>query len=70
MTSAATPVSAAAEQEHEHNDNQDQFHDISPLMAAALFAEHLSIQRPLQFIVPDRRAAKLHDGAQVEPVLM
>jgi hypothetical protein len=35
MTSAATPVSAATEQEHDHNDNQDQFHRISPLLAAA-----------------------------------
>jgi hypothetical protein len=35
MTSAATPVSAAAEQEHYHNDNQEQFHGISPLMATA-----------------------------------
>ncbi|HEY4986585.1 MAG TPA: hypothetical protein VII39_08205 [Bradyrhizobium sp.] len=35
MTSTATPVSAATEQEQYHNDNQDQFHRISPLMAAA-----------------------------------
>jgi len=32
MTSTATPVSAAAEQEHYHNDNQDQFHGNSPLI--------------------------------------
>jgi hypothetical protein len=38
MTSTATPVSAAAEQEHYYNDNQDQFHGISPLVATALFA--------------------------------
>jgi len=30
MTSAATPVSAAAEQQHQNNDNQDQFHSKSP----------------------------------------
>ncbi len=36
MTTAATPVSAATEQEYQHNDNQDQFHRISPLMAAAI----------------------------------
>jgi len=38
MTSTATPISAATEQEHEYNDNQEQFHGISPLMAMALFA--------------------------------
>jgi hypothetical protein len=38
MTATATPVSAAAEQDHQHNDNQDQFHGISPLMATALCA--------------------------------
>src|SRR6185312_5161153 len=33
MTSTATPVSAAAKQQHYHNDNQDQFHGVSPLIA-------------------------------------
>jgi hypothetical protein len=56
MTATATPVSAAAEQEHYQNDNQDQFHGISPLMATALFVAHLGIQRRLQSIVPDKRA--------------
>ena len=32
MTSTATPVSATTEQEHQYNDNQKQFHGISPLM--------------------------------------
>jgi hypothetical protein len=59
MTSIATPVSAATEQEHQHNDDQDQFHGISPLMATALFAEHLSIQRLLHFIVPDPQRLRL-----------
>jgi hypothetical protein len=40
MTSTATPISAATEQEHYQNDNQDQFHGISPLMAMALFAAY------------------------------
>jgi hypothetical protein len=53
MTSTATPVSAATEQEHYHNDNQDQFHGNSPLMAMALFAAYQSIQQRLQNIVPD-----------------
>jgi hypothetical protein len=35
MTSTATPVSAATEQKHDHNDNQNQFHGNSPLMAMA-----------------------------------
>lgn len=41
VASTATPVSAATEQQHEHNDNQDQFHGISPLTATASFAEYL-----------------------------
>jgi hypothetical protein len=56
MASTATPVSAATEQEHYHNDNQDQFHGNSPLMAMALFAAYQSIQQRLQGIVPDQRA--------------
>jgi hypothetical protein len=56
MASTATPVSAATEQEHYHNDNQDQFHENSPLMAMALFAAYQSIQQRLQSIVPDKRA--------------
>jgi VanZ family protein len=58
MTPTTTPISAAAEHEHYQNDNQDQFHGISPLMATALFAACLSIQRPLQCIVPDKRATR------------
>jgi hypothetical protein len=30
MTSTATPVSAAAKQQHQNNDNEDQFHSKSP----------------------------------------
>jgi hypothetical protein len=33
MTSTATPISAATEQEHHHDYNQNQFHGISPLRA-------------------------------------
>jgi hypothetical protein len=33
MPSAATPVSAAAEQQYQYNDDKDQFHCESPLMA-------------------------------------
>jgi hypothetical protein len=32
MTLAATPISTAAEQQHDHDDNQEQFHGTSPLM--------------------------------------
>jgi hypothetical protein len=57
MTSTATPVSAATEQEHYHNDNQDQFHGNSPLMAMAIICRVPSIQqRVVQRIVPDKRA--------------
>jgi len=37
MTPTATPISTAAEHEHYQNDNQDQFHGISPLTAMAFF---------------------------------
>jgi hypothetical protein len=40
MTATATPISAAPEQDHQHNDNQDQFHGISPLMATASCAAY------------------------------
>jgi hypothetical protein len=56
MTSTATPVSAATEQQHDHNDNQNQFRGNSPLMAMALFAACQSIQQRLQSIVPDQRS--------------
>jgi hypothetical protein len=37
MASSATPVSAAAEQQHQDNDNEDQFHGTSPLKLMASF---------------------------------
>jgi hypothetical protein len=37
MASTATPVSAATEQEHDQNDNQDHFHGDSPLIAMHYF---------------------------------
>jgi hypothetical protein len=40
MASTATPVSAATEQEHYQNDNQDHVHEKSPLTAMALFASY------------------------------
>jgi hypothetical protein len=36
MTSTTAPISAATKQKHYYNDNQDQFHWMSPLMAMAL----------------------------------
>jgi hypothetical protein len=63
MASTATPVSAATEQEHYQNDNQDHFRGNSPLMAMALFVRVASIQRRLQSIVPDKRAPNAHRGA-------
>jgi hypothetical protein len=66
MASTATPVSAATEQEHYHNDNQDQF----PLMAMALFAAYQSIQQRLQSIVPDKRATPqfAFRGCELRPI--
>jgi len=41
IAATATPVSAAAaEQQHQYKNNQDQFHNKSPLLATALFAAH------------------------------
>lgn len=70
MASTATPVSAATEQEHYHNDNQDQFHENSPLMAMALFAAYQSIQQRLQSIVPDKRAPPqfAFRGCELRPI--
>jgi hypothetical protein len=55
MTATATPVSAATEHEHYQNDNQDQFHGISPLTGRHNWPRtaYLSFQRSLQSIVPD-----------------
>src|ERR1700692_3641812 len=45
IAATATPVSAAAaEQQHQYNNNQDQFHNKSPLPATALFAAHRIFQ--------------------------
>jgi hypothetical protein len=52
MTATATPVSAATEQEHQYNDNQEQFHGISPLMAMALFAAPKAFNGILEVLFP------------------
>ncbi len=39
MTSTATPVSAAAKQQHHNNYNKDQFHMKSPLMVTTSNSE-------------------------------
>jgi hypothetical protein len=44
MTLAATPVSATAEEQQDHYDNQDQFHGNPPLTVTALFAAHRILQ--------------------------
>jgi hypothetical protein len=43
MTSAATPVSAAAKQQHQNNDNEDQFHRKSPLRVMTSNGERLAV---------------------------
>jgi hypothetical protein len=43
MTSAATPISAAAEQQHQDHDNKDQFHEKSPLMVMTSNSERLAM---------------------------
>jgi hypothetical protein len=52
MASTATPVSAATEQEHHQNDNQDHFHGNSPLMAMAIFAAHLEFNGVFRALFP------------------
>ena len=43
MTSTASPISSATEHKHHQNDDQDQFHGISPLRRVGLvFVMHLS----------------------------
>src|ERR1700733_12914293 len=45
ITATATPVSAAAaKQQHQDKNDQDQFHNKSPLLATALFAAHRIFQ--------------------------
>src|ERR1700722_9357866 len=58
MTAAAAPVSAATKHQHDQNDNEDQFHENSPLMPTALFAAHPSSQRQLQSIVPGKSVSR------------
>jgi hypothetical protein len=43
MTSAATPVSAAAKQQNQDYDNQDQFHKKSPSMVMTSNSERLAV---------------------------
>jgi hypothetical protein len=43
MTSATTPVSAAAKQQHQNDDNEDQFHKKSPLMVMTSNSERLIV---------------------------
>jgi hypothetical protein len=42
MTPAATPVSAAAKQQHQDNDNKDQFHEKSPVLVMTSNSERLA----------------------------
>jgi hypothetical protein len=62
MTSTATPVSAATEQEHQHNNNEDQFHGNSPLMTTALFAAHQIFNGVLKVLFPNMRYPNLNCG--------
>jgi hypothetical protein len=43
MTSSTTPVSAAAEQKHQNNDNEDQFHRKSPLKVVTSMRERPAV---------------------------
>jgi hypothetical protein len=43
MTSATTPVSAAAKQQHQNDDHEDQFHNKSPLMVMTTNSERLIV---------------------------
>jgi hypothetical protein len=52
MTSTPTPVSAATEQEHYQNDDQDHFHGNSPLTAIALFASYQAFNGGFKVLFP------------------
>jgi hypothetical protein len=52
MASTATPVSAATEQEHYQNDNQDHFHVNSPLIATALFGAYQAFNGAFDVLFP------------------
>jgi hypothetical protein len=43
MTSAPTPISAAAEQQHQNDDDKDQFHKKSPMRMMASKGELLTV---------------------------
>jgi hypothetical protein len=54
VTTTTAPISTAAKQEQHQNDNQDQFHRISPVKAMALMRQGSQAQRSLPGIVPLR----------------
>jgi hypothetical protein len=60
MALAATPVSTAAEQQHQYDDNQEQFHGEPPLMIllARRSAAHLVKQRAQDQIFDARDQTK------------
>jgi hypothetical protein len=62
MTATATPVSAATEQEHYQNDNQDHFHGNSPLMAMAIFAVYQAFNGVFNVLFPISVHPDLHYG--------
>jgi hypothetical protein len=52
MASTPAPVSAATEQQHYQNDNQDHFHGNSPLMAMALLPRILELNGVFRGLFP------------------
>jgi hypothetical protein len=52
MASTATPVSAATEQEHYQNDNEDHFHGNSPLMANGIVATQQAFNGVFKVLFP------------------
>jgi hypothetical protein len=54
ITSTATPISAAAEQQQDYDDNQKHFHGKSPLMV--MWATLLTLRRSLFGRTPVQRA--------------
>jgi hypothetical protein len=52
VAAPATPISAATEQQHHENDNEDKLHWNSPPAPTAGFTARQTIQPPVQAFVP------------------
>jgi hypothetical protein len=68
VAATPTPISAATEQQHHDNNNQDQFHRNSPLTPTSV-RRALKHQRRLQAIVPDKPVNLAQPASRCEQFL-